>query len=189
MLKKLNLGCGESKKEGYINLDWQSLVGPDVTHNLNMFPYPFEDNYFDLIEASHVLEHLDRVFDVMRELHRLLKPGGKLIIRAPHFSRGFTHVEHVHGFDVTFPLYFDKNFTKSGYFGIDFQLERMTLRWLASFHLLHYVGVNKGLVVILRFFNTIVSFLANLSPKLCSRFWCYWLGGFEEIEFSFICKK
>lgn len=188
-MKKLNLGCGEFKKEGYINLDWQSLVKPDVAHDLNKFPYPFEDNHFDLIEADHILEHLDKVFDVMKELRRLLKPGGKLIIRVPHFSRGFTHVEHVHGFDITFPLYFDKNFTKSGYFGIDFQLERMKLKWLASFHLLPYVGINKGLVVILRFFNTIVSFLANLSPKLCSRFWCYWLGGFEEIEFYFICKK
>ena len=74
-------------------------------HDLNHLPYPFRDAAFDVIEASHVIEHLDRPFAVMKELHRLLKPGGVLHIKVPHFSRGFTHAEHAHGFDVTFPLY------------------------------------------------------------------------------------
>jgi predicted SAM-dependent methyltransferase len=69
---KLNLGCGEDKKPGYINLDSNPSVGPDVVYNLNIFPYPFADNAFDLIEASHILEHLDKPFAVMKELHRIL---------------------------------------------------------------------------------------------------------------------
>jgi len=186
---KLNLGAGEDRREGYINVDWNDLAKPDVKHNLNQFPYPFEDNKFDEIMASHVLEHLDKPFDVMKEFHRILKPGGQLIIKVPHFSRGFTHAEHAHGFDVSFPLYFNKKFTKSGFFGVEFDLANMELHWAAFTHLLPYYGYGKIIIAIIKFFSAIFSFLANLSPNFCSRIWCFWVGGFEEIEFKFICKK
>lgn len=189
MAVKLNLGSGEGYKEGFINLDWQPLTKADVEHDLNQFPYPFEDNKFDYIEAFHVIEHLDKPFAVMKELHRILKPGGTLYIKVPHFSRGFTHAEHASGFDVTFPLYFNPNFTKSGYFGVEFELRSMKLSWLAFFHLLPYMGYGKFTIGFLRFLNAIISFPANLSPALCSRIWCFWVGGFDQIEFRFICKK
>lgn len=189
MLKKLNLGCGEHHKEGYVNVDWQPLTKPDISHNLNELPYPFADNSFELVEAYHLLEHLDKPFAVMTELHRILKPGGILHLKVPHFSRGFTHSEHVHGFDITFPLYFNKNFTTSGYFGVDFELKKMELHWMAFFHLLPYMGYGKMTIGILHVLNACITFLANLSPALCSRVWCSWVGGFEEIEFEFVCKK
>lgn len=187
--KKLNLGSGELKKEGFINVDRSSLVAPDVVHDLNILPYPFNNDEFDLIEADHVLEHLDNVFFVMAELHRILKLGGELKIKVPHFSRGFTHAEHSHGFDITFPLYFNKNFTKSGYYGVEFKLEKFQLHWLAFFHLLPALGYGGFILFVLKFFNAVISFLANLAPGFCSRIWCFWVGGFDEIEFKFICKK
>lgn len=187
--KKLNLGSAGYKKEGFINVDWQSMVKPDVEHNLNIIPYPFDDNSFDLVEASHVLEHLDRPFDVMKEIHRILKPQGKLIIRVPHFSRGFTHAEHFHGFDMTFPIYFNKKFVKAGYFGVDFKLEKIQLKWLAFTHLMKEMGYGNIAIWFLSQINKFISFLANISPNFCSRIWCFWVGGFEEIEFNFICDK
>jgi SAM-dependent methyltransferase len=186
--KKLNLGSGELRKEGYINVDWNDITNPDVKHDLNKVPYPFLDDTFDLIEASHVLEHLDKPFTIMKELHRILKPEGRLIVKVPHFSRGFTHAEHSHGFDVTFPLYFDDRFTKSGYYGVDFKLDKMKLKWLAFPHLLSYLGYGRVFVSILSVINNLISYLANLNPYFCSRIWCYWFGGFEEINFEFIKK-
>lgn len=183
--KKLNLGCGEDKKEGYVNLDWSSLVNPDVVHDLNKLPYPFPDNSFELIEAYHLLEHLDKPFVIMAEFHRILVPGGTLHIKVPHFSRGLTHAEHEHGFDVTFPLYFNPNFTKSGYYGVPFKLESLRLSWLAFFHLLPYMGYGKFTIGALRGVNAIISGLANLSPAFTSRIWCFWVGGFDEIDFIF----
>jgi len=188
-MKKLNLGCGETKKEGYVNVDWQSLTNPDVTHDLNSLPYPFPDSSFDLIEAFHVIEHLDKPFAIMKELHRISRTGGEVIIKVPHFSRGFTHAEHAHGFDVTFPLYFNKAFTKSGFYGIEFDLKKMEMHWLAFFHLLPAMGYGKGMIGFLRFVNTLISGLANLSAPFTSRIWCFWVGGFDEIEFHFVCKK
>lgn len=183
--RRLNIGCGEDKKAGYINIDWQASVQPDVLHDLNLLPYPFENTSFDYIEMSHILEHLNRPFEIMREVHRILKPGGLLVIRVPHFSRGFTHAEHAHGFDITFPYYFNKHFTKSGYIGVDFDLEHMELRWMAFFHLLPYLHISPPVVWLLKGLNTLISTLANISPTGCSRLWCFWVGGFEEIQFNF----
>ena len=73
-MKKLNLGCGEFKKAGYINVDYYSVTDPDLKHDLDIFPYPFADNEFKLIEADHLLEHLDNPFRVMKELHRISEP-------------------------------------------------------------------------------------------------------------------
>jgi SAM-dependent methyltransferase len=188
-IKKLNLGAGELKKCGYINIDWNELTNPDIKHDLNFFPYPFSDNAFNLIEASHVLEHLDRPFIVMKELHRILKPGGKLIVRVPHFSRGFTHAEHSHSFDITFPLYFNKNFTKSGFIGVEFRLDEAKLSWLSFFHLLPSMGYGKITIYFLKILNKIISGLANLNPNFCSRIWCFLVGGFDEIRFEFTCLK
>lgn len=188
-MNKLNLGAGGLKKSGYINIDWNILTNPDVQHDLNVVPYPFGDNTFDLIEGDHVLEHLDKPFAIMTEIHRILKPGGQLIIKVPHFSRGFTHAEHSHGFDVTFPLYFNKIFIKNGYFGVDFELKKMELSWLAFFHLLPSMGYGKNYIFFLKVVNKIISKLANLNPNFCSRIWCYWVGGFDQIEFNFICVK
>ncbi len=184
-IKKLNLGCGEHKKEGYVNVDWSPLNNPDVVHDLNAMPYPFDDGSFDLIEAFHVLEHLDKPFIVMAEFHRILKPGGTLHIKVPHFSRGFTHAEHAHGFDITFPLYFRKDFTTSGFFGVEYTLEKMHMRWLAFLHLLPAMGYGRFTITLLRVASTIISWCANLSPALASRIWCFWVGGFDEIEFVF----
>jgi SAM-dependent methyltransferase len=187
-MKKLNLGCGIDYKEGYVNVDFHSHIQIDVQHDLNSIPYTFADGEFDFILASHVLEHLDRPFVVMQELHRILKKDGILQVKVPHFSRGFTHSEHKAGFDVTFPYYFNPQFTKSGYYGVEFELKKMELHYIAFFHLLPYMGVGKITIFIMRIVNAIVNFFAGISPKLCSRIWCFWVGGFEEIEFIF-CKK
>jgi len=35
MVQKLNLGCGEFKKDGYVNIDYYAVSEPDVRHDLN----------------------------------------------------------------------------------------------------------------------------------------------------------
>jgi len=185
--RKLNLGSGEFLKAGFINVDYFSISNPDVSHDLNRFPYPFEDDYFELVEVDHVLEHLMDPFKVMGELRRICAPGATIHVRVPHFSRGFTHADHKRGFDVTFPYYFNPEF-RPGYQKIPLELTRMRLRWFAQPYL------KKSLLPAPLFFlgqgvGVIIDFFANLSPWLCSRLWCYWVGGFEEIEFVFRVNK
>lgn len=187
MTTKLNLGCGEFKKPGYINVDYYSVSEPDIRHDLNQFPYPFEDDLFSLIEADHLLEHLENPFKVVRELHRISKNEGLTHLKMPHFSRGFTHAEHKRGFDVSFPLYFNPEF-KGGFQGVALDCQKIRLRWFAQPYLkkttlpatFYYVGVGLG---------TVFDAFANLSPYACSRLWSFWVGGFEEVEFLFQVKK
>ena len=84
MDKKLTIGCGTKIEEGYVNLDKISLPGVDIVHNLDVYPYPFEDNEFDEIKAIDVLEHIDDFARCIAELYRIMKPGGVLYIRGPH---------------------------------------------------------------------------------------------------------
>ena len=183
-MKKLNLGSGAFPKDGYVNVDLAAADGADVIHDLSVFPYPFADDEFDLVEAAHCLEHLPEPFAVMREIHRITKPGGTVRIWVPHFSRGFTHPEHKSGFDVTFPYYFRKDFL-GGYQGVEFALEDLRLRWFAQPYLKQDRAEPARVRAPRRPRAARSTSLANASPELCSRIWCNWVGGFEEIEFRF----
>ncbi len=184
---RLNLGSGAFKKTGYLNVDGNPAADPDLVVDLNAIPYPFETGRFERIEADHVLEHLDDPFAVMRELHRVLADGGRLRVRVPHFSRGFTHADHKRGFDVTFPYYFDPSF-RGGYSGTRFDLERVRLRWFAQPYLKRTV-LGRGTFATASAVGRVLDVFANLSPFLCSRLWAFWVGGFEEVEFEFVCRK
>ncbi|MBO2450391.1 class I SAM-dependent methyltransferase [Actinomadura barringtoniae] len=49
----------------------------------NALDLPFPDDHFDKIIASEVLEHIPNDMDAMRELLRVLKPGGRLAVTVP----------------------------------------------------------------------------------------------------------
>lgn len=94
----LNLGCGEIKKIGCINVDYYG--SPDVRHDLNQTPYPWPDNYADRIEMYHVLEHIQNWWPAFMECVRILKPGGTMEIRVPDSSsdNALTYRDHYHIF-------------------------------------------------------------------------------------------
>ncbi len=95
-MKRLDLGCGTRKREGAIGVDSNPRSKADVIHNLNEFPYPFGDEEFDEIYCDSSLEHLEDVPAVMREIHRMLKPGGLTFIRGPFPSGSNYHTDVTH---------------------------------------------------------------------------------------------
>lgn len=99
---ELLLGCGRSRhrrlgidgRNGWthlVTLDHNPDHNPDVLHDLEVLPYPFEDNTFDEIHAYEVLEHLGSLgdwrafFSQFTELWRILKPGGFLAATCPSY--------------------------------------------------------------------------------------------------------
>ena len=183
MHNKLNLGCGKFSKSGYINLDLSAETDADIIHNLENFPWPLPDNYFALVEMDHVLEHISDLRKTFIELSRITAPKGRLLIKVPHFSRGYTHWDHKHGFDVSFPIYFDSK-TSGGFQDVRFRHVSTRLKWfgqpkfkkehLSSFSF--YAGKTIGYII---------DFVGNINHYFSSRLLCYWVGGFDEIEFVF----
>jgi SAM-dependent methyltransferase len=98
--KTLHIGAGRKKIVGAITLDINPRHKPDVVWDLNDFPYPFAGSEFDIVVCEHVIEHLREVISVMEELHRVTRPGGRVIVRVPHFSSlNFnTDPTHIHAF-------------------------------------------------------------------------------------------
>ena len=70
----------------WTKLDLAPLPNVDVVHDLDDIPLPFEDASFDHIECFDILEHVREFPDVMREMHRITAPGGRVHITGPHFT-------------------------------------------------------------------------------------------------------
>lgn len=85
---KLNLGAGEPPHpEGYISVDRVAAFAPDVVHDLERIPWPWDSDSIAEIRAYHVLEHLGETraafLAIMGEFHRVLIPEGIIDIRVP----------------------------------------------------------------------------------------------------------
>ena len=86
---KLNLGCGGYYKKGYLNVDAHNSIIADK--KIEATDLQFEDNSFDEVFISQVIEHLGVVRSIFSfsEIYRVLKPHGKLIIETPDISKSF----------------------------------------------------------------------------------------------------
>lgn len=123
---RLNIGCGNDIRPGYVNVDSTALPGVDVVHDLNDLPLPFETGSVTEVVAKDVLEHLELI-PLMQELHRVMASGAKLWMSSPHFTSSSLWVDPTHriGFSVetmgffcretpftTWPHYFDFKFDR-----------------------------------------------------------------------------
>ncbi|NKB56841.1 MAG: methyltransferase domain-containing protein [Alphaproteobacteria bacterium] len=66
--------------KSYVTAD---LFMSEVDHKIDVQDIPFDDGAFDIVIANHVLEHIPDDARAMREIHRVLCPGGKAIITVP----------------------------------------------------------------------------------------------------------
>lgn len=162
----LDLGCG-GKKHKYPNsvcIDRVSAEGVDIVCDLNK-GIPQKNNSVDLIYTSHTLEHLEDLIFIMKEIYRVLKKDGQVIIKVPHFSNGVAYGDpsHKRVFSI---LTFD-NFGYHMNNGQDFKI------------------IEKQLIFHCGFFNRLLNFF-NKHQYLYERFFC-WI--FPCYEIKFILKK
>ncbi|TAI46803.1 class I SAM-dependent methyltransferase [Flagellimonas allohymeniacidonis] len=79
------------KKLKNIEYTTTDLNSPLAEVKADICNLPFEDNSYDVILCNHVLEHIPDDTTAMRELYRVLKPGGWGIFQIPQdLSRAFT---------------------------------------------------------------------------------------------------
>lgn len=184
---KINLGCGKTKIPGVIGVDRVKVEGyTDVVHDLDVIPYPFESNSISEIHMYHVLEHLHNPKEKMEELHRILKPGGKLLLRVPHFSSqgAFTDITHIRpfgylSFDCFEPENYQHFYTSVSFKVVEKQIKYFGLYPNSGFYE-QYIHKNQC-PELFKPVVRLVNFLIKLSPTAFERFWCYWVGGATEI--------
>ncbi len=150
---KLNLGCGEKRLDGYLNVD--KFGDPDLRHDLESFPWPWSDNTVDEIKLIHVLEHLGKdteiYFGIFKEMYRVCKPDSLVYIVVPHYRHQFFYDDPTHVRVVTplglklFSQKQNKSWIEMGaansplgiYLNIDFELKQTIIKPSADWFRLH----------------------------------------------------
>ena len=97
-MEKLNVGCAEDYRNGWVNLDFDKKYFADIYFDLRKIydggKLPFDDNYFDLIVMYDVLEHLPEPLPILRELYRVCKVDGKIELKVPYGDSVWYNLDH-----------------------------------------------------------------------------------------------
>lgn len=104
MSTKLNIGCGQDYRDGWINLDQNREVKADTYCDVND-GLPFLASTFDYVLMDNSLEHVGvgcGIIAFMEEIWRVCKPGATVEIFVPHCSSptAFKHLTHYHFFGI-----------------------------------------------------------------------------------------
>lgn len=88
-LRRLNLGCGFDRLEGFLNVDHFQECSPDILMNIEITPWSLPSDHFEKVLIKHVLEHVGADFPtftrVMQELYRVCVHGAEIEIHVPHY--------------------------------------------------------------------------------------------------------
>jgi ubiquinone/menaquinone biosynthesis C-methylase UbiE len=108
-IKILDLGCGKKKCPGSVGVDINPNSDADIIHDLNVFPYPFENSSFEYCFLDNSLEHFDNTIKVMEEIYRILKLEGTCKIIVPYFRSRYAYIDPTHKkfFTIDSFMYFD----------------------------------------------------------------------------------
>lgn len=170
--RRLNLGCGRDRRDGYLNVDSIGSVQPDLEWDLNRFPYPLPSDHFDEILALDVVEHLESLVSFLEECWRVLRPGGEIRITTPHFSSANSFRDPTHRWHL-------------GYYSFDY--------FTAEHALAHYSSatfeiVQRTLVFPTTRLNRIVAGLARRNYRIYEDRWC-WIFPAWFLEFRLRAVK
>jgi hypothetical protein len=80
---RINLGCGTFQLKGFVNIDREESVAPDIV--CDVLDLPYNEDTVDEIYAGHILEHFDWLdgLRALRYWRTILKPGGKISVSVP----------------------------------------------------------------------------------------------------------
>lgn len=101
---RLNLGCGNKRKEGFLGIDRFPCAAVDLVADVTS-PLPFADSSVDAVWADNLIEHVADIPGLMREVHRICRYGAEVTVITPHYSsisswNDPTHVHHLSYFSM-----------------------------------------------------------------------------------------
>lgn len=102
--RMMDFGCGSKpykslfKISEYVGVDYENEGHPHTNEEIDVFydgkTLPFEDQYFDSVLCSEVLEHVFELDATLKEINRVMKSGSNILITCP-----FVWNEHEVPFD------------------------------------------------------------------------------------------
>jgi len=142
-----NLGCGNNKLKGFLNIDINSGCNPDKIIDFEIIPWDLPDNSADVILLYHVLEHLGETtkqfLSIIKELYRISRHNSTIWITVPyplhsHFRHDPTHVRSVT--PTTMSMFSQRNCDNyvqnnlpntplAHITGVDFEVLNWTYKW------------------------------------------------------------
>ena len=145
---KINLGSGKNKLDGYVNIDIQARVNPDLCHDI-LEGLPIGDGMVEEVRAFDFLEHmpLGSQIDVVTEIWRVLEDGGKFEHFTPSTDgRGaFCDPTHKSFWNILSWNYYTVDIYRELY-GIEAKFEVETLRdVLTGDNIIHTHGVMRAI--------------------------------------------
>lgn len=155
-LLRLDLGCGNNKKPGFIGIDKSTKSSADWIVDLNCsvwaiiearladtdtwLPPPPDDSLIKdssvlEIYSSHFIEHVEDLVNFMSEVHRVLVPGGLATFYAPYYSsiRAWQDPTHRREISENTFLYFSKKWmelNKLTHYNINVDFDTMSTKFL-----------------------------------------------------------
>lgn len=193
--KVLDIGPGNGSFPQFCNReDFYLLEGNKETVELLKKSYsnvvegvlpdmPFENDFFDVIHCSHVIEHLQpqELYDTLVNIDRVLKIGGYLIISAPLLWSGFyndlSHVKPYYPF--VFEKYLTGNYPNSltrKLISSAFVVEKLEYRYL----------YNKESI---KFYNRTNSIIGRIFQSVCFRVRKRGLEVVEKTGYTIVLRK
>jgi SAM-dependent methyltransferase len=162
---KIDIACGQNKAEGFFGIDIAKAPGVDMVYDLEKFPWPIADNSVDDAICNHYIEHTKDIIKFMDEIYRILKPGAKILIRAPYYNsvRGWQDPTHTRLISEATFLYYNKDWRLANKldhypihcdfdfnFGYDFMPDwAMRSEEAKAFALRHYTNVVSDIQALL----------------------------------------
>ena len=158
-----------NNKSQYYPIDLNKFTSTTIQINVSKEKLPFGDNFFDKIIFSQTLEHLDNPVFALKEVKRVLKGNGKLILVVPNCDSMVKAINSI--------IYEDKYVKRSnkehcnGY-GTD---EICSLLGRTKFNIIHFEKNNPEIVtlkVILpnwRIFKLFTSNILVIANKKCKK--------------------
>jgi glycosyltransferase involved in cell wall biosynthesis len=93
---KLDLGCGSLQKPGFYGIDARPTRATALVADAQAIP--IETGVADEVYATCLLEHFDSPSLVLEEIHRVLKPSGRAVLRVPNLGTYSSHLDTTHRF-------------------------------------------------------------------------------------------
>jgi SAM-dependent methyltransferase len=169
-----DLGCGARKTAGAFGIDGVGLPGVDLVHDLRARPYPLPDGCAEEVVLSHVLEHFLDPIAVLEEVWRILRPGGRVQIRTPHYSGLYAWKDPTHRRAFTSESFY--------YFGENGYSHYTTARFRVLSVRLKYFLEEEQWPRPQRMFGRAVQWFLDHHPTAGERFLCHLVGGIDELR-------